>query len=72
MGKILNPATGRWVSRKGAIGKELVRMKVIVTNKEKYERVKKLWDLWSEVGTKDRQKVSEIWWDTRLNDPMHG
>ena len=71
MNRIINPTTGRWVNRNGSIGQLLVRSKNIVTNKKRYLEVVKLWDWWSQRSPQERQYVSEIWWDTRLNDPIY-
>ena len=68
MGKLINPTTGRWVSRSGRIGKQLIRMNCVITNKKKYLKVVSLWDWWATRDDAHRQQVANIWWDTKLND----
>ena len=69
--KIINPITGRWVSRNGIIGKSLVQSKWTITNEKRYRRVVQLWDWWSQCTDAQRTKVYYVLggeWDPRLND----
>ena len=68
--KIINPTTGRWVSKNGIIGKRLIRMKCVVRDQSRYQHVVFLWNWWSTRDALQRQKIADIWWDTRLNDPI--
>jgi hypothetical protein len=71
--KIINPETGRFVNSTGLIGKGLIKMNEIHTNKKKYNKIKELWNWWSNCNNETRQKVvNSGWWNTKLNDPIKG
>ena len=66
--KIINPVTGRLVLKSGLIGCRIVKVKGVFPNIKSYKQATSMWDQWARVSVGDRQKVSKIYWDTRLND----
>mgnify|MGYP001177019192 CR=1 FL=1 len=72
--KIINPVTGKWVSRNGIIGKHILQSKWTITNEKRYRRVVQLWDWWSQCTDTQRRKVSRALgeeWDASLNDQVY-
>ena len=66
---IINPVSGRWVLRRGAIGKKLLQQEPVFTSRAQYNRVTKLWNWWSQCSSSERQKVARSKsWNTMLND----
>ena len=73
MNKIINPITGRWVSKTGRIGNKLIKSREVHTDMKKYKKVVELWDWWSDCGTNERHKIVNMGiWDTMLNDMEKG
>lgn len=68
--KIINPVSGRWVSRSGVIGKKLLQQGPVFTKRAQYKMTTRLWNWWSQCSDSDRQKVarSKKYWNPMLND----
>lgn len=70
-GKIINPVSGRWVLRSGAIGKKILQQGSAFTSKTQYKRVVQLWDWWSQCTDSEIEKVAQSkYWDSMLKDQL--
>ncbi len=67
---IVNPSTGRMVLRTGTRGQKVVQAKGVFSSHKAYMRATQLWDKWARATASDRNKVSQMFWNTRLNDPI--